>query len=211
MDTTILLVRHGQTVWNTKGRYMGWTLDVGLSDTGEWQARRLSERLRGEEIDAVYSSPLKRAADTAEIVAEPHGLNVQVIEGFGEMRLGEWEGQYMQDVAARFPDLWRQWRKDPTGISMPGGESLDQVQARAVSAMDGVIAEHEGGQALIVTHEVVVRLLIAYCLNVSTSIYRRLEVSNASLTVVRKLGKYLRVRTLNDVAHLDTTWQAPEL
>ena len=202
MNTILLVVRHAQTSSNVSGRYMGW-MDEDLSEKGLWQAEKLSRRLAQRSIEVVYSSPLKRAFRTAQMVALPHSLPVRVLEGLGEIRIGEWEGMSGQEIAAKFPDLWQTWRSDPSGIQMPSGESLAQVQERAAAAFDHIAQANQGKQVLVVTHDVVVRLMVAHYLNVSTSIYRRLEVGNASLTIIELVDGRGWLRVLNDIAHLE--------
>jgi broad specificity phosphatase PhoE len=202
MSATLVLVRHGQTDWNVNGRYMGWT-DEPLNEEGLRQAERLGRRLERWPISAVYSSPLKRAWRTAEIIAGPHSVSVQRMEDLGEMRIGAWEGLYAGDIAARYPELWKTWRANPGDFRMPGGESLGEVRQRAVRAFNWMIDGSEGKMVLAVTHDVVVRLLVAHCLGVSTDIYRRLEVGNASMTVIERDGERGRLRVLNDTAHLE--------
>jgi phosphoserine phosphatase len=201
MSVTLVLVRHGQTDWNVNGRYMGWT-DEGLSKEGLRQAEELARRLEQWPLSAVFSSPLSRAASTAEIVARRHSLAVQSLEELGEMRIGEWEGMYAGDIAARYPSLWKTWRTRPGDFRMPGGESLREVRERAVRAFDRMTESPDGRMVLAVTHDVVVRLLTAYCLGITEDIYRRLEVGNASLTVIERDGGKLKLRVLNDTAHL---------
>lgn len=201
MTTTLLLVRHAQTRSNVSGRYMGW-MDEDLSDEGIWQAQRLSARLSGKPITAVYSSPLRRAHRTAEMIALPHGLTVQTMAELGEIRMGQWEGLFAADIQARFPELWKTWRTDPSTIQMPGGESLSQVAGRATKAFDHILQENQGRHVVAVTHDVIARIIVARSLNVGTSIYRRLEVANASLTTVEFFNGTCRLRCLNDTAHL---------
>lgn len=198
----MILVRHGQTDWNVKARYMGW-LDEGLNGEGVRQAERLARRLDRRPISAVYSSPLSRALRTAEIIAEPHSLAVQTMPELGEMRLGDWEGMYAGDIAARYPELWKTWRANPGDFRMPRGESLGEVRERAASAFDRIMEGAEGGMVLAVTHEVVVRLLVAQCLGVSSGIYRRLEVGNASMTIIERDGGRLKLKMMNDTGHLE--------
>ena len=202
MSVTLILVRHGQTDWNLNGRYMGWT-DEGLNAEGLRQAGMLAQRLERWPISAVCSSPLKRAFRTAEIVAGPHSLPVQSVEDLGEMRIGAWEGMFAGDIAARYPELWQTWRTNPGDFRMPGGESLGEVRERAVRAFKRMTDNSEGKMVLAVTHDVVVRLLAAHCLGVSEDIYRRLEVGNASMTVIERDGEKRRLRVLNDTAHLE--------
>ena len=201
MKTTLLVVRHGQTLSNVTGRYMGW-IDEDLSEKGVWQAERLSRRLGQRSIAAVYSSPLKRAFRTAEIIALPHSLPVHSLEELGEIRIGVWEGMFAPQIAEKFPELWHAWRSDPSGVQMPGGESLAQVQDRVIAAFNYITEANHGEQVLVVTHDVIVRLLVAYCLNVSAAIYRRLEVANASLTIIQATDSQCRLRLLNDTGHL---------
>lgn len=198
----MILVRHGQTDWNVKARYMGW-LDEGLNGEGVRQAERLARRLDRWPISAVYSSPLSRALRTAEIVAGPHSLPVQTVPELGEMKIGDWEGLFAGDIAARYPDLWKAWRASPGDFRMPRGESLGEVRERAAAALGRIMDSAEGAMVLAVTHDVVVRLMAAQCLGVSTAIYRRLEVGNASMTIIERDGGRLKLKVMNDTGHLE--------
>lgn len=209
MNTTLLLVRHAQTMSNTNGRYMGW-IDEDLTEEGVRQAEHLSIRLSRRPIAAVFSSPLKRAFRTAEMIALPHGLPVETLEELGEIRMGDWEGRFAHEIAAEFPELWRTWRSDPSTIQMPGGESLVEVRRRAIQALDRILLHNQGRQVVAVTHDVIARILVAHCLNVSISIYRRLEVANASLTMIEAINDTYRLRFLNDTAHLHYNLSADE-
>jgi len=200
--TTVLIVRHGQTASNVSGRYMGW-IDEDLSDEGVWQAEQLSHRLAGWSITSVYSSPLRRANRTAEIIAAPHSIPVSIVDGLGEIRVGAWEGKFGKELEAEFPDLWRLWKTDPSTVRMPGGESLSQVRERAIASLEDIVEANRGHQVLMVTHDVVVRLLVAYCLGASSSIYRRLDAGNASLTIIQVGDGWLRLRLMNDRGHLE--------
>ena len=202
MTATLILVRHGQTDWNVSARYMGW-LDEGLNGEGVRQAERLARRLDRWPISAVYSSPLSRALRTAEIIAGPHSLPVQTVPELGEMRIGDWEGMFAGDIAARYPDLWKTWRASPGDFRMPRGESLGEVRERAAAAFGRIMDGAEGAMVLAVTHDVVVRLLAAHCLGVSTGIYRRLEVGNASMTIIERDGGRLKLKVMNDTGHLE--------
>lgn len=206
IDTTVLLVRHAQTMSNIAGRYMGW-IDEDLSDEGVWQAEQLSRRLEGWSIDSAYSSPLRRAYRTAEIITAPHSIPVSILEGVGEIRIGAWEGMYAVEIEVKYPDIWRVWRRDPSSFQMPGGESLAQVRERAIASFEDIVEANRGQQVLVVTHDVVVRLLVAYCLDVSSSIYRRLETANASLTVIQLIDSRRRLCLLNDTGHLEAGWR----
>jgi len=202
MTTTVLLARHGQTGSNINGFYMGWS-NEDINDVGYTQAHCLSSRLASLPIASVYSSPLKRAYTTATIIAKPHDLELKVLDDLIEIRLGDWEGLHMDEIRQRWSELWQQSRVDPSEITMPNGESFKEVTERAVRAFETIVAANQGKQALIVTHDVIIRVLVAYVLGVSNSIYRRLEVNNASLSMMRVSNGRIRLITLNDTSHLE--------
>ncbi len=201
MTTTVFLVRHGQTDSNVTGFYMGWS-DEDLNDVGYTQARSLCSRLASLPIASVYASPLRRAQATAAILAEPHRLEPNVLDDLIEIRLGDWQGLHMDEIKRRWPELWRQWRIDPSEVTMPNGESLREVTERAIRAFDSVVGANRGKQAVLVTHDVTVKVLVAHVLGASNSIYRRFEISNASLSVVRVFNSSSQLATLNDTSHV---------
>ncbi|MFC1892884.1 histidine phosphatase family protein [Chloroflexota bacterium] len=202
MTTTILLARHGQTESNVTGFYMGWS-DEDLNEAGYAQAHSLSARLASQPIAAAYASPLRRTCTTAAVIAKPHNLKLNVLDELLEIRLGDWEGLYTHEIRQRWPELWQQSRVDPVNITMPNGESFQQVTERAIRGLATVLEANQSKQALIVTHDIVVRVLVAHILGVSNSIYRRFEINNASLSVIRVIDGHLRLITLNDTSHLE--------
>ena len=200
MTTTLILVRHGQTRSNTTGYYMGWS-DEDLDDVGHSQVQRLSSRLANLPIASIYSSPLQRTRTTAAIIAEPHRLDVEFSDDLIELRLGDWQGLHMDEVRQRWPELWRQSRIDPSDVTMPNGESFQQVTDRAIRIFKKVLAANQGKQVIMVTHDIVVRVLVAHVLGTSNSIYRRFEINNASLTMVRVINGKALLTTLSDTSH----------
>ena len=120
----IILIRHGSTIWNEEGKYQG-TIDVPLSDRGRQEAEMVAERLREEKIKAIYSSNLGRARETAEIIARPHGLPVQVIDELGEINFGDWEGLTAQEIKDKFGEqAYRTWLEDPVNADISGGDRI---------------------------------------------------------------------------------------
>jgi len=180
---------------------MGWS-DEDIDDVGYPQVHSLSSRLANLPIASVYSSPLQRTCTTAVILAKPHGLEVEVSDDLIELRLGDWEGLHADEIRQRWPEIWQQSRIDPSDVTLPNGESFQQVTERVVRMFDKIVAANQGKQALIVTHEIVVKVLAAYVLGTSNSIYRRFEVNNASLSVVRIINGKARLTVLNDTSHL---------
>jgi len=203
MTTNVLLVRHGQTDSNINGFYMGWS-NEDLNQAGYTQARCLSSRLADLPVATFYTSPLRRACTTATILAEPHHLEPNTSDDLTEIRLGDWQGLHMDEIRQKWPELWRQWRADPSQLTLPNGESLNEVAERSLRAFEGVVRDNEGKYAVIVTHDVVVKLLVAHVLGAPNSIYRRFNIGNTSLTVVRVINDTPRLTLLNDTSHLES-------
>ncbi len=143
MATTIFLVRHGETDWNRERRIQGHS-DIPLNESGRIQAQALSERLEGEHFDAVYSSDLSRARETAQIAAAPTSLPLTELVELREKHFGSWEGLTSDVVLARFPEA----SSGPWG----DGETTDEMSARVVAALRSIAADHNGGNVLVVTH-----------------------------------------------------------
>lgn len=153
-QTTLLLVRHGETDWNRDRRVQGHT-DVPLNDEGRRQARALSATLAGQAVAAVYSSDLARASETATIIAEPYGLEVTKVAALREKHFGTWEGLSDVEVLTRYPDA------HVTGWG--DGESTDDMAARVLHAVQEIGAEHPGEAVVVVTHGGPLRALLRSC------------------------------------------------
>jgi broad specificity phosphatase PhoE len=141
--------------------------------------------------------------NTARILAEPHRLEPEVMDDLIEIGLGDWQGLHRDEISRQWPEIWKQSRIDPSDIALPNGESFQQVTDRAVRAFNRIVADNADRQVLAVTHDVVIRVLVAHVLRTSNSIYRRLEIDNASLSIIRVEDDRVRIVTLNDTAHLD--------
>ena len=201
MITTLLVIRHGQTDSNISGYYMGWSQE-DLNQKGHEQAQLLSERLSGVSIDAIYSSPLKRALITAGKVAEPHGLAPVVIDDLTEINLGDWQELHAGEIIKRWPDMWQQSRLDPSVLAWPNGESFAQTAERSVRAFDSIVETNRGKLVAVVTHDIIVRVMAMHVLRVPYSVYRRMEIGNASLTKIVVMDDKKQLITLNDTSHL---------
>lgn len=154
MTTTLILARHGETDWNRDGRFQGHA-DPPLNDTGRAQAHRLVELLADEPIDAVYSSDLRRAHETAEIVAAARGVDVVVDPDLRERDVGEWSGLTMPEIEERFPEELRRFREEGTSV----GESREALARRVVAAARRIAEAHPTGHVLVVTHGGALRTL----------------------------------------------------
>jgi probable phosphoglycerate mutase len=153
--TTILLVRHGETDWNLERRWQGWA-DPPLNDTGRAQAQALAEQLRDTPFDAVYASDLKRAHETAEIVAAPHGVPVVTDAGLRETDVGSFSGLLHTEVMELF------------GGERTDGETREQHEARVLEAVERIAATHPGERILLVTHGGTIRALHTHAIGEPT-------------------------------------------
>ena len=177
----LLLIRHALTP-HVGNRLSGWSSGVHLSDEGRVQAARLAERLHDVQIDAVYSSPLDRALETAQPVARDHKLRVRQREEMGEVKYGELEGKSLKTLAKG--KIWSRLREWPSDVRFPGGESLRETQARAVAAIERLRAEHVNQVVAVVSHGDWIRLSVAHYLGVHIDLYRRINVDPASVSAI---------------------------
>ena len=162
MPTTIVLVRHGETDWNRERRFQGHA-DTPLNEAGRRQAGELADSLRTERLSAVYTSPLRRASETAEIVAERLGLDVRPLEALREIDVGDWEGLTIDQVKARYPEnISFDWHS-----GWPGGETYDELGARVLPALFALAREHPDERILGVTHAGPIRAALAAAMGLS--------------------------------------------
>jgi len=201
-NTRIFLVRHGATTLTAEDRFAGAT-DVPLSDEGREQVRHLARRLAEHELAAVYASPLGRTAETARIVAEPHGLEVQTRDGLREISHGRWEQMTRHEVEAQFPEESAAWDKDPYTFAPVGGESGLAVTARALPVLMDIVRAHPSGNVLIVSHKATSRLLLSSILGFDPRRYRdNLDQSPCALNIVDfKDPVRARLTLFNDTSH----------
>ncbi len=149
--TRFCLIRHGQTDWNLEGRYQGQS-DVALNSVGKTQAHTLARQLSGQSFSAIFSSDLIRARETADILAAVLKAPVNVDPRLREINQGEWEGQLVEVLRAKYNGLWEMRTTDPTGMRAPGGETVSEVAARMYAAMDDIANQFPEGAVLITSH-----------------------------------------------------------
>lgn len=204
----IILIRHGRTAWNAVAgqsqRFRG-TIDLPLGDEGVVQAEITARHLAQVPLTAVHSSPLQRAAHTAQIIAEPHGLTALPLPGLTSMDYGDWAGQTHDDVARNWPELYRAWRRDPFSIQIPGGESATVLRDRAVNALGEILGHHADGETIaLVTHQVICKTLICVLAGLpSTAHWRfRQDLCNLNLFEYDPNDGHFTLLGLNDTCHL---------
>lgn len=157
----ICLLRHGQTAWNVEGKWQGHT-DIGLNETGLFQANNISELLKDQKFEAIYSSDLMRAYTTAEIINQHHNLTIIKDERLREQNLGNWEGLYVNQIPDLFPNEWDIFSKDPINTRINGGESVRELASRMVEIYQQINRAHpNNAQVLVVAHGL--SLAVLYC------------------------------------------------
>jgi broad specificity phosphatase PhoE len=166
----ILLARHGETDWNRESRFQGHA-DPPLNELGRQQAAELAEALAEEEFAAVYSSPLRRALETAETVAARHALQAVPVEGLREVDVGSWQGLTRDEVELRYPEQFRRWLD--YGRGWDDGESYEEMGERVLAALEELAARHDGERILAVTHGGPIRAALARAQGISHPEARR--------------------------------------
>jgi broad specificity phosphatase PhoE len=181
--TTILLARHGESDWNRAGRWQGQA-DRPLTELGREQAQALAARLEDTELDAIYSSDLRRARETAEIVATAKGLEVTSVPELREVDVGSWSGLSRAEAERRFPEGFARWQGGGEGWT--DGETYQDLGDRVVRAVSRIAADHPGGRVLVVAHGGSIRAVHAAALGVDVHTYRRIQrvEPNATLSAV---------------------------
>jgi broad specificity phosphatase PhoE len=195
----LILIRHGETLWNKEGRVQG-TSDVELSIIGKKQAELLALSLKDLPIESIHASPLKRAYETAEIINEFHQLDIQIYRDLMEMDQGDLEGLSFKELMASKKEFLQKWISDPASVKMPNGESLSELQKRAWSAMEEIIGKSQN--ALIVSHNFTIATILCRLRNISLAEFRSACVDTASKTIVRLGDKEAIIDLLNDRSHL---------
>jgi broad specificity phosphatase PhoE len=199
--TQIILVRHGQTPWNKDKIFRG-SKDIPLNDTGREEARLAGEWLKGETIQAAYCSPLSRARDTAEAIARHHGLPVLDLPGLTDICYGDWEGLPLTEVKVTYADLYRQWETAPHTVRFPGGETLDEVRARAQEAVEEVVRRHPDQTVLLAAHRAVNKVLIVAFIGLDNSHFWRIAQDTTCINRFHRVGDTWHIMGLNDFCHL---------
>ncbi|MGQ9491191.1 MAG: MSMEG_4193 family putative phosphomutase [Anaerolineae bacterium] len=198
--TRILLIRHGINDYIQKGLLAGRIPGVHLNAHGQAQATALAERLASAQLAAIYSSPLERTLETAMPLAERLGLAIQHLDAIIESDCGEWTGQALEELNKS--PAWKQVQAHPSRFRFPGGESMAEIQARMVAALERLQAAHPGQTIAVVSHSDPIKLAVAYYLGMGLDLFQRLEVAPASITELEFTPWRTRLLRLNDCAHL---------
>ncbi|GAB6189099.1 histidine phosphatase family protein [Marinitoga arctica] len=196
----IYLIRHGMTDWNLKRKWQG-NVDIDLNEIGIKQAENLGRRFKNINFVKVYSSPLKRAYNTALPIAENIQSKPEIIEDFKEVQVSLWNGYNINEVKKKFSMEFELWSKDPWAF-ISGVESLGEAQKRGVNSLKKIIRKNDGN-IVIVSHALLVRTLICWVLNLPLNQHRNFMLDNASVTTIEILESKVRILNLNETWHLD--------
>lgn len=176
----LILARHGETEWNVEEIFRG-RADIELNQTGLKQAELLAKYLSRRQIDAIYSSPLKRAVKTAEAIAGYHRLQVEITPALIDYDCGEWQGLLSKEVKERYREIYQRWVSQPHRVKIPGGESLADVRKRVMPVVYEIAARHRG-TVVLVAHRVVNKVLICALLGLANSSFWNIRQDISAIT-----------------------------
>jgi probable phosphoglycerate mutase len=207
-ETTVIVVRHGETRWNCESRFQGQS-DSPLSELGERQARAVGERLATLHIDVLYSSDLGRALQTARLIAGTTGHEVVIDRRLRERNFGVFEGLTIEDIEAQHPEVLVLWRSRDPDYMIPGGESAGATYQRVVACLDELAARHSGKTIAVVSHGLALDAFYRHVAGIPLTAPRTLKLLNASLNTFYRNGKAWQLGPLGDVAHLSAPAVTP--
>jgi len=197
----IFFVRHGLTDWNVQRRFQG-TLNVPLNADGVAQAKTAAARCRELRLERIYHSTLARAAQTAQIIADSANVPLIPCPGFNEVSLGAFQGLNHDEAKAQYPAEYAHYFADRVNAAPPQGESLYQVQQRALKTLDEIEQDAEGcARIAVVSHGALLKSLLGGVAGIPLEHFARFDVSNGSISVVESSGGHRRLITLNAMAH----------
>ncbi len=207
MATTLYLVRHGETEGSGEKRYKG-SIDVPLSEKGVEQIKaaavfigdavnRGHAHSRGAGLSAVYCSPLSRALNSAAIIAESHGLKPIIINNLKERNFGVWEGMTFTEIQGKYPIEFEAWANNPLKYSPVAGESTIEVRDRVISALTGILDNHENEKIGIIAHGGVNRIILCHFLGMPLDNIFRVEQDFAAVNIIEFWERYPVVKALN--------------
>ena len=198
----LILIRHGETEWNKQRRIQGCRSDTRLCPKGLEQADRLAAVLRKERMDAIYSSPMKRASETAQIIADACKLQVQVLNELREIDAGELDGLFERELTGPYETAWKEFRNGNASAPLPGGESLQDIQKRTSWAVDRMLEKHIDGTVVVVAHLLANLAMVCQALGINLGQIARFKQAPASITILELTTQGNSLLLFNDTCHL---------
>jgi len=201
----IFLIRHGRTEWNKKKIFRGH-MDIPLDEVGIQQAEKAGKYLQEVAFTTIYSSTLRRAFQTAQIISRYQSKSVEVIpcQGFSDLNYGEWEGKSYERVKEEYPALYKMWEEEPHKVKIPGGETLSEAAERSFKALEEIILKHKGHFIGIVSHRVIIKLVILKMLGIGESGFWMIRQDPCCINIVRFYGYKFSILRVNDTSHIFT-------
>ena len=199
--TKVYLVRHGQTEWNKKLTFRG-RVDIPLNEAGHMEAQALSHALKDKNIEAIYTSPLKRSIETAQPVAKFFHLEIVPVQGLIDINYGDWEGLSFHEVKKRYGDQYKGWEKSPDLIRFPNGETLDEAKERSFRAFKNIVKESPDKSILIIPHRVINKILLCALLNIGNSHFWEIKQDTGCINLIEYSRDRFVLSTMNDTCHL---------
>lgn len=198
----LILVRHGQTEWNADGRYQGQS-NVALSDMGRKQAELLADRFPVKTLDAIYSSDLDRARETAECVGKKLGVSVRPEKAFRELSFGDWEGLNYQEISSRWPEEAGKLFTAPDELAIPHGETFQELQKRALDKIKSIYNVNIDKTVAVFAHGAINKTILAGLMHIPLHYLWSLRQDNTAVNILRLDDGYVMVELLNSTSHLD--------
>ena len=199
----LLLIRHGETPWNRERRVQGCRSDTELGQRGREQAEKIALVLRKQRVDAIYSSPLKRAVDTAKAIAQACGLGVNVASDLREIDAGELEGLSQEELRKRYKEFWKEWRESDPSFPLPGGESLEGLQRRAWGEIERIIERHPEETVAVIGHLLANLAIICRAVGLDLGHMGRLRQDPAAINILQITQQGNSLLLFNDTCHLE--------
>ncbi len=199
----LILIRHGETAWNKQRRIQGSRSNTQLNETGYAQADRIAALLKQQRIDAIYSSPLKRAVNTAQTLATACGPQVRTVPELQEIDAGELDGLSEKEMGQGHLVFWNEWRKGDPSLHLPGGESLEDLQKRVGWAVERILERHTDDTVAVVGHLFTNLVIICRALGLDLHNIRRLRLALASISIVEFTTQGNTLLLFNDTCHLE--------
>ena len=197
----IVLVRHGETDWNKIKKFQGQR-NIGLNEKGRAQAEALASVLKEEPLKVIYSSPIARAVETAEIINRYHNVSLEQRDGLKEMNVGDFEGLQLKDLAGDYSQFFQEWLEDAASVRMPNGETLQEVQERAWSVLEEVVDAYNEGSVLLCAHNFVNQMVLCKILGVKIAHFRRIRQTLAAINIIERIQGVYSLTCTNDTCHL---------
>lgn len=202
--TRFYILRHGETEWNSDhNRYCGKS-DIPLSTVGKNQSQKAADFLKNVSLNIIYSSPLKRAQETAKPISQIHSLPIHTDARISEIDFGEWEGQTKREISREYPEIWERWLADPVNVKAGrSGETALQVFERCNDFFQAKIRQHPNDNVLVVSHNTTNRIFMAGSLSMPLRLYRKLFQSNTGISILELSADDMKWLQMNNTSHLN--------